>query len=332
MQGNDNMIKEFENTFIECINKFQSKRSDLKGKATNAYMKEKSDINKFCLLVGKEIIESKKKYYEENIFFKDPLRNNLVKVLNDALKKNFEYKNFISELCNVSKIIEFIYKISELYSKLFDDNKNEKLFEYFVKFLFRKRYDENLINKIGNIYEFNSFSKITYNDFIQMISSSYMKKNDILNEYIKIFLLNGQNKEEEILVINSKIQEKLKEKNEDKSFKANISFFKPKENKSSFKNGKNEKTNSQIKVFYNNESNSNKSSKKSELIIEKENNNNILSSKELSNEIEKKNNFNFSKFFIINYKVIKIHYLRLNISFLLNNMKINKKNIEQYNQ
>lgn len=176
MQGNDNMIKEFENTFIDCINKFQSKRSDLKGKAINAYMKEKSDINKFCLLVGKEIIESKKKYYEENIFFKDPLRNNLVKVLNDALKKNFEYKNFISELCNVSKIIEFIYKISELYSKLFDDNKNEKLFEYFVKFLFRKRYDENLINKIGNIYEFNSFSKITYNDFIQMISSSYMKK------------------------------------------------------------------------------------------------------------------------------------------------------------
>ena len=59
MQGNDNMIKEFENTFIDCINKFQSKRSDLKGKATNAYMKEKSDLNKFCLLVGKEIIESK---------------------------------------------------------------------------------------------------------------------------------------------------------------------------------------------------------------------------------------------------------------------------------
>ena len=145
-------------------------------------------------------------------------------------------------------------------------------------------------------------------------------------------MLNGQNKEEEIEVIKSRIQEKLKEKNEDKSFKANISFVKTKENKSSFKNGKNEKANFQIKVFYNNESNSNKSSKKSELIIEKENNNNILSSKELSNEIEKKNNFNFSKFFIINYKVLKIHYLRLNISFLLNNMKINKKNTEKYNQ
>ena len=337
MQDNDDLINSFEKYFIEYINSFKCNRSSLYSRALNAYLKDKSPTKKFCTLIAKEIIEDKNKYYTENYFFNISLRNNLIKIIYDAMKTDLEYPNFISELCKISKVIEFIYKISKSYSEIFHNNKNDILYDYFIRFLFRKKYDENLINKIGNLYGF-TLNRIKFEDFIQKISSQYINENDILKEYIKIFLLNGKNEKVEIEKIFIELKAKIKDIGklnyyESNNQKINITLIK--EYNSSNKNGNNGKT---LSTCYNETNINNESSKKSETINEKENSNSALK-KELSfsNEIEKndKNKSQypfkyFSKILNISFISQRIQYLSWNIANILNNMKLNRKNIEDY--
>ena len=79
----------------------------------------------------------------------------------------------------------------------------------FLKIFFRKKYDAKLINKIGIIYDIISQHQTKFDVFIHKILSEYIKTNDILKEYIKIFLLNGQSKEDNIEKIYCKIKEKF---------------------------------------------------------------------------------------------------------------------------
>ena len=89
------------------------------------------------------------------------------------------------------------YKIYKFYWELFINIQNDITYDYFIKFLFRQKYDENLINKIGNICGFE-LNKTKFEDFIQKISSQYINDSDILKEYIKIFMLNGVNEQVDI--------------------------------------------------------------------------------------------------------------------------------------
>ena len=49
-----------------------------------------------------------------------------------------KYQDFVNKLCNISKVIDFIYKISKLYSEIFDNNNNELLYEFFKNFFSQK--------------------------------------------------------------------------------------------------------------------------------------------------------------------------------------------------
>ena len=97
--------------------------------------------------IGREIFEEDK-LYEEDIIFKGELRNNLIELVNIGIKKDLDLEELIDRLCDLSPVIDFIYKFSDLCHKFFDDLRT---FELFVILFFKKNYIPNNFTKFEKI-------------------------------------------------------------------------------------------------------------------------------------------------------------------------------------
>jgi len=142
----DDFIVNYKN-YIEKFESFKSEKKPKYKKVTLAYLNEKSETKKFCLLLAKEIIEDNNIIYNEQILFNGKLREEVIKVINEGIKSNIELNDFIFKLLKISKVIENLSKVVEIYSgkKGYNDADNIILF---TVFFFKKNLKNILILKI----------------------------------------------------------------------------------------------------------------------------------------------------------------------------------------
>lgn len=138
----DRKLNEYEKNFIEYIESFKSRRKKLYDKVTIASINEKSETKKFCSLIGREIYEDN---YNESVLFNGDLKANMMELIDEGIKNNMDLNEFISKLCNLSPIIDFIYHFSELYCHLFYSENISKIYDFFVVFMFKKNMKKIMI-------------------------------------------------------------------------------------------------------------------------------------------------------------------------------------------
>lgn len=176
-------LKEYKNNFVEYVGIFKSKRIRLYDKAYKAYLLEKSESKKLCTILGREIFEEDK-FYEEDIIFKGELRDNLIELVNIGIKNDLDLEELIHRLCDLSPIIDFIFKFSELCHKLFDDLRT---YELFIILFFQKNYIPNNFTKFEKIGIQSKLKNLSFISLINNIKMTYKKGNSIIEEAKKIF-------------------------------------------------------------------------------------------------------------------------------------------------
>ena len=173
-------VKELKEAYITYLNSFKG-RQNLYSRAMSAIINTNSKTKKLCLTIIREIFEDQNNVC--NVFLNDiEISNKLLELLKKVIKDEIEFDQFISEFFGLSKVFEFIYKISQLYY-----GKEDYWGECIHLFLFKKRFKNEYLNNNSFMIEKKNI-KITYDNFIKNIKDKYINKNEFKDEFIKMFV------------------------------------------------------------------------------------------------------------------------------------------------
>lgn len=187
----ENIYQIFENNFRNCLER-ETGRKNLFLRCIRALANAKSDKTKLLILFGKIILDENFKYNKELILGNENITNSVIKVINEAWSINLDDECFKDKLFNLSKIIDFFYKISKLYTDLFSNE--TKLCEIFTSLLFERKYNEDIndyINSFRILVTNNKIEKLKYEELLSYVEKNYDKNNNFKDEYIKLFLQNN---------------------------------------------------------------------------------------------------------------------------------------------
>ena len=223
----EELLKGFKHNLFECLKKSHYKRNNIfKNKCENSFINEKSSAKKLLILFGEKIFNDGENYNNEIILKNINLTESAIKLLNESSENKINSDDFDKQFFGLSKEINFFYLFSRIYCKIFL-NENE-WYKIFINFLFQKEYEQNkdIINDICCLLGYFYNKKLNYEELLNIINENYIKENDIISEYVKIFM---NNKIEYISIINNKLKitakqnlldlklEKEKKENEEKA-------------------------------------------------------------------------------------------------------------------
>ena len=187
---------EFEDNFRKYIQLSNpSTKKPFYNQVTEAYFKEKSNSKKICILIGREIIESKNKLYEEEILFNGEIKEKIIYLINNVIKNDENEDTFISKLLNISKILRLIYETNIIYCRI-EKIKNMDIYLYFNCFLFRKK--------------FQKMFHIDYSTFINCLK----EKNQITEDIVYKLLFDKKTEEKKNKINNFEVNNKNSNMNE----------------------------------------------------------------------------------------------------------------------
>ena len=297
-------IKELKEICITYLERFNNKRKFL-SQISNAIDKVNSNTKKLCFSIIKEIFENENNPYY--LFLDDKeVSNKIIKLLKKGIEEEIAFNNFKTELFDLSIDIEFIYKLSELYSNCFSKNADDYWGEYLNFFIFEKKFKIEYINKV--LYHIGiEDNEKDYKNFLMKIKNKYDNKKQFNDELKKIFIISENKKE----------TTSLDEQNNKKEY--------------SETNNNNDATSQQTNQEFNTEKNIESNPKNEN---ENDLNINIESNKVSESSLGENQNSSENKFNINKYKDIEIIESKYTVSNYLHNQynKYNKNNNKYKNE
>ena len=194
-------LKNLKEIFISYLKNI-SGRKNLYSRAMSAIINSNSKTKKLCLAITREIFED-----ENNacyLFLNDKeISNKLLNLLKNGIEIEIKFDHFISEFFSLSKVFEFVFKISKAYSR-----KEDYWGECIELFLFKKKFKSDYINNILFMFGKNKIN-ITYDDFFEKIKDNYDNTKEFKDEFLKIFADFEERKEQ--MNVEKQLQEKIEE-------------------------------------------------------------------------------------------------------------------------
>jgi len=136
-------VKELKEAYITYLNSING-RKNLYSRAMSEIINANSKTKKLSLTIIREIFEDKNNIC--CLFLNDKeISIKLIELLRKGIQEEIEFHKFISKFVNLSKALEFIYKISELYC-----GKEDFWGECIHLFLFKKQFKNEYLN--GNSF------------------------------------------------------------------------------------------------------------------------------------------------------------------------------------
>ena len=204
----ENIYQIFQNNFRNFLER-EPGRKNLFNRCTRALANAKTDRTKLLILFGQVILNDRFEYNKEVILNDEKITNSVIKLINEESDDEFKKKFF-----NLSKTIDFFYKIAKLYVDLFS-NEN-KLHEIFTSLLFKTKYDKDendYVNSNRICLTNNIIEKFKYEEILSYIDKNYDKNNEnFKDEYIKLFLQNDSKYINELNAMHQKSRDYNKSK------------------------------------------------------------------------------------------------------------------------
>ena len=200
----EDIYETFKINFLNCLKAEKSGRKNLLSRCSCALSNTKSNLKKLLLLFGQVMFRNENDYDKELIVNDKNVTESAIKLINDALSGRVNENDFFSQFINLSKTINFFYRVSELYAKIFLIE--NAYHEVFSSLIFKKKYQKDktdYINSISILISGVNKEKYKYEELLDYINKNYNNEKDFISEYIKLFLDDKMN-------YIDKIKEKIK--------------------------------------------------------------------------------------------------------------------------
>ena len=204
----EDIYETFKINFLNCLKAEKSGRKNLLSRCSCALSNTKSNLKKLLLLFGQVMFRNENDYDKELIVNDKNVTESAIKLINDALSGRVNENDFFSQFINLSKTINFFYRVSELYAKIFLIE--NAYHEVFSSLIFKKKYQKDktdYINSISILISGVNKEKYKYEELLDYINKNYNNEKDFISEYIKLFLddkMNYVDKINEKIKINPK--------------------------------------------------------------------------------------------------------------------------------
>ena len=185
----EDIYETFKINFLNCLKAEKSGRKNLLSRCSCALSNTKSNLKKLLLLFGQVMFRNENDYDKELIVNDKNVTESAIKLINDALSGRVNENDFFSQFINLSKTINFFYRVSELYAKIFLIE--NAYHEVFSSLIFKKKYQKDktdYINSISILISGVNKEKYKYEELLDYINKNYNNEKDFISEYIKLFL------------------------------------------------------------------------------------------------------------------------------------------------
>ena len=185
----EDIYETFKINLLNCLKAEKSGRKNLLNRCTCALSNTKSNLKKLLLLFGQVMFRNENDYDKELIVNDKNITESAIKLINDALSGRVNENDFFSQFINLSKTINFFYRVSELYAKIFLIE--NAYHEVFSSLIFKKKYQKDktdYINSISILISGVNKEKYKYEELLDYINKNYNNEKDFISEYIKLFL------------------------------------------------------------------------------------------------------------------------------------------------
>ena len=185
----EDIYETFKINFLNCLKAEKSRRKNLLSRCSSALSNTKSNLKKLLLLFGQVMFRNENDYDKELIVNDKNVTESAIKLINDALSGRVNENDFFSQFINLSKTINFFYRVSELYAKIFLIE--NAYHEVFSSLIFKKKYQKDktdYINSISILISGVNKEKYKYEELLDYINKNYNNEKDFISEYIKLFL------------------------------------------------------------------------------------------------------------------------------------------------
>ena len=185
----EDIYETFKINFLNCLKAEKSRRKNLLSRCSCALSNTKSNLKKLLLLFGQVMFRNENDYDKELIVNDKNVTESAIKLINDALSGRVNENDFFSQFINLSKTINFFYRVSELYAKIFLIE--NAYHEVFSSLIFKKKYQKDktdYINSISILISGVNKEKYKYEELLDYINKNYNNEKDFISEYIKLFL------------------------------------------------------------------------------------------------------------------------------------------------
>ena len=185
----EDIYETFKINFLNCLKAEKSGRKNLLSRCSSALSNTKSNLQKLLLLFGQVMFRNENDYDKELIVNDKNVTESAIKLINDALSGRVNENDFFSQFINLSKTINFFYRVSELYAKIFLIE--NAYHEVFSSLIFKKKYQKDktdYINSISILISGVNKEKYKYEELLDYINKNYNNEKDFISEYIKLFL------------------------------------------------------------------------------------------------------------------------------------------------
>ena len=185
----EDIYETFKINFLNCLKAEKSRRKNLLSRCSCALSNTKSNLKKLLLLFGQVMFRNENDYDKELIVNDKNITESAIKLINDALSGRVNENDFFSQFINLSKTINFFYRVSELYAKIFLIE--NAYHEVFSSLIFKKKYQKDktdYINSISILISGVNKEKYKYEELLDYINKNYNNEKDFISEYIKLFL------------------------------------------------------------------------------------------------------------------------------------------------
>ena len=185
----EDIYETFKINFLNCLKAEKSRRKNLLSRCSSALSNTKSNLKKLLLLFGQVMFRNENDYDKELIVNDKNVTEPAIKLINDALSGRVNENDFFSQFINLSKTINFFYRVSELYAKIFLIE--NAYHEVFSSLIFKKKYQKDktdYINSISILISGVNKEKYKYEELLDYINKNYNNEKDFISEYIKLFL------------------------------------------------------------------------------------------------------------------------------------------------